>query len=57
MQTKHVKFIEEGLLHAKKLGSFGFTVDYFLLKIDKFFAKESTVVLIPSDDEYERYLV
>jgi hypothetical protein len=44
------------LEYAKKLGKFGFTVDYFMLKIDKFFAKESSVVLISTDDEYEKYL-
>jgi len=51
-----VRFIEEGLEFAKKTGKFGFPIDYFMLKIDKFFAKESTVVLHPTDDEYERYL-
>ncbi|CDW72863.1 UNKNOWN [Stylonychia lemnae] len=53
---KKVKFIEEGLEYAKKIGKFGFTVDYFMLKIDKFFAKESSVVLIATDDEYDKYL-
>lgn len=41
---------------AKKSGHFGFPIDYFMLKIDKFFAKESSVVLIPTNNEYEEYL-
>lgn len=52
-----MRFLEEGLEHAKKLGKdFGFTPNYFMLKIDKFFAKEKMVVLLPKDNEYENYL-
>jgi hypothetical protein len=56
VKTKKVRFVEEGLDFAKKQGTFGFSIDYFMFKIDKFFAKESSVVLIPTDDEYDKYL-
>ena len=47
---KKVRFLEEGLEHAKKEGGFGFTIDYFMFKVDKFFGKESNVVLLETDN-------
>ena len=55
-QSKKVRFIEEGLEHAKKEGGVGFSIEYFMLKIDKFFAQEKSVVLIATDDEFQKYL-
>ena len=47
---KKVRFLEEGLEHAKKEGGFCFTIDYFMFKVDKFFGKESNVVLLETDN-------
>jgi len=53
---KKVRFLEEGLENAKKEGFFGFSIDYFMFKLDKFFANEASVVLLSTDNEYEDYL-
>ena len=53
---KKVRFLEEGLEYAKREGGFGFTIDYFMLKVDKFFGKESNVVLLETDNQYKNYL-
>ncbi len=53
---KKVRFLEEGLEYAKNEGGFGFTIDNFMFKIDKFFSKESNVVLMETDNQYKNYL-
>jgi len=49
--------LEEGLEDAKILNDkFGYSPNYFLFKIDKFFANENSIVLLSTDTEYENYL-
>jgi hypothetical protein len=47
--------LEDGINQAKQQNR-GFTADFFMLHIDKFFSKNMNVVIHPIDDEYERYL-
>lgn len=41
---------------AEKSGKYGFTPEFFLYYIDKFFAKELNIVLYSLDDEYDRHI-
>ena len=57
IKEKKVRFLEEGLEDAKSLNDkFGYSPEYFMFKIDKFFANENSVVLLSTDTKYEDYL-
>ena len=54
-KERHVMFLEEAVEEAREQGR-GFTKELFLYQVDKFFGKDSTIILQCTDDEYDMFL-